>query len=364
MIMKNNKILIICTSLNMGGAEKKAVWLANSLSKNNLVYFFSLKSSGILSKNLNNDVIVKNFNLVRSKNLFSKIYFVFIGWFRILKIINENEINTVVSFLFHSNFYVKLVKIFSKKKFKHIIAVRSDRLSKRRSTQSFLRMLVFKYFIIDKNSQIVFNSLSGYKRFNLNKKYRQKVIFNSPENNPNFSLKKSNKFVFIGRLDELKNTKELVKAINHLNKNGQSVELDIFGKGPNYKYIENFILENNLQEFISLKGLRTDISDNLFCYKSLILVSTHEGFPNVLVEAMKSKINCISTNVGDASYLLGENRGLLIDGFDYLSISKSIEDYLSLDKLTKESMIKNSYEFVSKNLNEEDIFSEWLKLIK
>lgn len=361
--MKNKKILIICTSLNLGGAEKKAVWLANSLSKNNTVYFFSLKSSGVLSDYLNEEVIIKNFNLVRSKNLFSKIFYVFIGWFRIVKVINENEIRNVISFLFHSNLYAKLAKIFAKKKFNHIIAVRSDRLSRRKSNQSKLRMFLFKYFIVDKNSKIVFNSLSGLERFKLNKKYVQKIIFNSPENSPNFELIKNNKFVFVGRLDELKNVMELVKAINYLNKKGKSIFLDIFGKGPNYPYIESYISKNNLKNVVSLKGQHIDISDNLHSYKSLILVSTHEGFPNVLIEAMNSKINCISTNVGDVSFLLSQNRGILVDGFDYLSIANSIEYYLRLDENTKNEMIKESYNFVKNNLNEESILKEWVDLI-
>ena len=31
----NNSVLIICTSLNMGGSEKQAVWLANKLIEEN-----------------------------------------------------------------------------------------------------------------------------------------------------------------------------------------------------------------------------------------------------------------------------------------------------------------------------------------
>ena len=44
----NNSVLIICTSLNMGGSEKQAVWLANKLiEENKKVYFVSLKDAGI-----------------------------------------------------------------------------------------------------------------------------------------------------------------------------------------------------------------------------------------------------------------------------------------------------------------------------
>ena len=78
---------------------------------------------------------------------------------------------------------------------------------------------------------------------------------------------------------------------------------------------------------------------------------------------MNAKINCISTKVGDVPYLFNENRGLLIDGFDYLSISRALESFLKLEKATKDKIIKNAHEFVCKNLNEEDILNEWLLLI-
>ena len=60
----NSPILIICTSLNMGGSEKQAVWLANSLvNEKKEVFFVSLKDSGILSFELDSKVLTYNFNL-------------------------------------------------------------------------------------------------------------------------------------------------------------------------------------------------------------------------------------------------------------------------------------------------------------
>ena len=48
----NNSVLIICTSLNMGGSEKQAVWLANKLiEENKKVYFVSLKDISSSSTN-------------------------------------------------------------------------------------------------------------------------------------------------------------------------------------------------------------------------------------------------------------------------------------------------------------------------
>ena len=48
----SKKILIVCTSLNMGGAENQAVWLANAFNKKGYkVFFISLKQKGILNEN-------------------------------------------------------------------------------------------------------------------------------------------------------------------------------------------------------------------------------------------------------------------------------------------------------------------------
>ena len=87
-----NSILIICTSLNLGGSERQAVWLANKLVDNGYkVFFFSLKDSGILSKDLDERIIVKNFKLGRARTKFSKIYYVLLGMLKIIKIANTNN---------------------------------------------------------------------------------------------------------------------------------------------------------------------------------------------------------------------------------------------------------------------------------
>lgn len=358
-----NKILIISTSLNMGGAERQSVWLANKLSEKYVVYFFSLKSSGVLQQKLNKEVYFKNFKLNRSSNIFSKIFYVCFGSYRLVNLIKEEDISTVFTFLYHSNLLGKIIKFLSKKRIRHIICVRNDRLSKRNSRKNKIRTLIFKKFIIDTNSKIVFNSKAGLKNFNLKKKYNQRIIFNSPNNNPVYVKNKNNKFIYLGRLDELKNTPELLKAVHHQHKKGNKIFLDLYGKGPDYRVLNDFINENNLSEFVKLRGLNPDIPDALSEYSCLILPSTHEGFPNVLIESMKSKTFCISTNVGDSVEILQPNKGIIIDGYSYKDISLGIDKYLSLSNKEIELYLENAYEYVSKNLNEKVIYNDWISLI-
>ena len=49
----------------------------------------------------------------------------------------------------------------------HIIAFRSDRLSKRNSQINKFRTFIFKNFIINQESIVVFNSQSGLSNMNL-----------------------------------------------------------------------------------------------------------------------------------------------------------------------------------------------------
>ena len=124
----------------MGGSEKQAVWLANSLvNEKKEVFFVSLKDSGILSFELDSKVLTYNFKLGKSKNIISKLFYMVIGIKNLIRIINENNITKIISFLFHSNVIARILTIFVGHKYKHIVTFRSDRLSKRDSQESRLR---------------------------------------------------------------------------------------------------------------------------------------------------------------------------------------------------------------------------------
>ena len=85
----------------MGGSEKQAVWLANSLvNEKKEVFFVSLKDSGILSFELDSKVLTYNFKLGKSKNIISKLFYMVIGIKNLIRIINENNITKIISFLF------------------------------------------------------------------------------------------------------------------------------------------------------------------------------------------------------------------------------------------------------------------------
>lgn len=59
-------------------------------------------------------------------------------------------------------------------------------------------------------------------------------------------------------------------------------------------------------EHVHLLGQRPDIADLMRSFDVLCLSSRAEGFPNVVGEAMASGVPCVTTDVGDASEIVGE----------------------------------------------------------
>mgnify|MGYP001311715284 FL=1 len=360
----NNSVLIICTSLNMGGSEKQAVWLANKLiEENKKVYFVSLKDAGILSTELSPKISVNNFKLRNAKNPLTKFLYFCLGVVKLVRLTKSKKITTTITFLFHSNVVGKLLKIISREKILHIATFRSDRLSKRDSKISRFRTLIFKNFVLDKDIFVVFNSMSGLNNMNL-KNVNTRVIFNTPLNNVQLSKdtkEQNTKLVFIGRFDELKNVENITLSMKYLL--NEDVVLDIYGKGPDLTSIEQAISENNLQNKVKLKGIDKDIANKLSNYDALIIASTHDAFPNVLIEAMNAGVVPISTKVGDCEWLLSENRGIFINGFDPESISLSIKKFYEMDLNKKNEIIKNGRNLINQNLSEEKILKDWLEIL-
>ena len=208
--------------------------------------------------------------------------------------------------------------------------------------------------ILDKNTTVVFNSISGSSKLNL-KKTIQEVIFNFPLNPKQDKNIFDNKFVYIGRLDELKNVQNIVLGFTKLET--LDATLDIYGKGPDFPKIQEIIEQHSLEDKVSLKGVDADISNNLNNYDALILGSTHEAFPNVIIEAFNAGVIPISTNVGDVEWLINKERGILIEGFTSNEIAKSMTKFLELDIDSRKKYIANGRNFLTKELNEKDIFN-------
>ena len=112
----------------------------------------------------------------------------------------------------------------------------------------------------------------------------------------------SDRYVFIGRLEPVKNPMRLVKAWKNI-----PHQLEIYGQGMLENEIKNFIKDNKLSDKIKMMGSEPDLNKVLKNAKAILIPSDREGSPKILFEALYCKIPVFSTSVGVMPDLLSSD---------------------------------------------------------
>jgi glycosyltransferase involved in cell wall biosynthesis len=124
------------------------------------------------------------------------------------------------------------------------------------------------------------------------------------------SLKNKSSFLIgmVARYDPQKDHSNLLKSLLILKENKIVFHCLLVGTGMDNSnsYLVNEINKLNLNNYITLLGRRDDINNIMRILDLHVLSSLGEAFPNVLVEAMSNETLCVSTDVGDASYIIGD----------------------------------------------------------
>jgi len=257
-------------------------------------------------------------------------------------------------FAFQANIYAVLVaKILNTK-----IITRSNSAPSGWN-KNIIKNFLYK-FLINLADDVMVNSFEFKKTFEkkFNKKVKciynpfdKKFIEKQLKNKKKSSYKKKNylNIVSVGRLTNQKDHLTLLKSIKLIKPNIR-IKLNIIGKGQNKRLLQNFIVQNKLQDRIKLKGYLNNPFPYIYESDIVVLTSTFEGLPNILLEAQYLKKYIISTNcsTGPKEILLNGKAGDLIKIGDYRKLSFLICNYFKRKKIIN-SMIKvgtkNFYRF-------------------
>ena len=110
---------------------------------------------------------------------------------------------------------------------------------------------------------------------------------------------------YVGRLDRQKGLRWLIRTAAVWLKRLPDCDLLLVGKGPERSKLERFCRGLGIARRVHFAGWRRDVPEILAASDLLVLPSKWEGMPNVVLEAMASRLPVLATDVEGVRELLG-----------------------------------------------------------
>lgn len=135
----------------------------------------------------------------------------------------------------------------------------------------------------------------------------------------------------LGRFNPVKDHANFIAASKALADKYSNLRFMLIGRDLEYSNMAlmKLISSTGHAERFILLGERQDVAACLKAMDIFCLHSRTEGFPNVLGEAMAMGLPCVTTDVGDAAYLLKGN-GVVVPPRNSQALANGIEEMLDL----------------------------------
>ena len=327
-IKKNNCTIIkpafLTSNLNLGGAQRSLVNLIMELKNNKieipLIMLNQSNYTGFYKKIL--DAKIESF-------LCHSHYDVFSIMNSLLNYLYKNEINRIILWNVDSKIKLLLSKLVG-----HNI----DIIDVSPGDYCFVEMdeqILFQEAIYyNKNEYFsnIYKFVSKFDNTHLEQPYKKllknetviipngvpiEIEFIKEQNNFLFDNKNPFKFVVCGRITESKHIHIILEAFERLYDKYQYISIDFYGSAETYNIDYYNELLNKFKLLIDMNIVRfcgniDDPKTIMKNYHSIIVLGTHQGSPNVVLEAVSCKLPCIANDSGGTKEIINNETGLLL----------------------------------------------------
>ncbi|HNU60405.1 MAG TPA: glycosyltransferase [Aquaticitalea sp.] len=373
---------ILIYSLSGGGAERVVSYLVGYCNKNNIDLHLILMNSEIeyeLPQNLKIHYIEKSSAHESGVMKAIKIPFLAYKYSRLIKKLNLTH---SLSFLTRPSFINVIARNLINHKFKVIVNERafpSLQYSYKGFQSTFNKTLIR---LLYKQADVVISNSHGNAKDLLDNfevpDNKMRVIHNPIDLDkikaiePNQSFFDPEKFniITVGRMDIGKNHKMLIEAIHQLQ--NPLLRLYIFGFGELENELQQLIVKLDIENQVFLMGFDANPYKYLKAADLFIFGSNHEGFPNVLLEAMACQLPILTTNCqsgpSEIMELKEEKNDLMITDYGILVPIKNVElmakgiDYFVTHKSFIESCKINGQKRI-KEFEKDKILKKYIDII-
>ncbi|XPV76497.1 MAG: glycosyltransferase [Desulfovibrio sp.] len=166
------------------------------------------------------------------------------------------------------------------------------------------------------------------------------------------------------RYDHMKGHRFFLEAAALLNKKWTgSVRFLLCGEGMDEQNqaLMELIKRNKVEDSCVLAGSRNDIARVYNCCDLVTLSSLGEGFPNVLGEAMLCEVPCVTTDVGDASIIIGDV-GTVVPPANAAALCDGWLTYVEMDCADRQSLGRKARRRIVERYSLPEISARYEKL--
>lgn len=335
---EKNNVLHILASLNIGGIEVLCKNYSDNSQINN--HFITVYSEGIIFNEMKcSGKAVTFLNLKNRHFLCIKD--------KIIKYCIKNKISTVV--VHHPITVLLLLLPTLKRKLpnvKFILYAHSNAKEILR-TKEKIGLLFRKYIIIRAfNTADIIIAISESVKLSLRDVFGIKnniiTLYNGIDLSKFSSRKRYSKlnrrFIFVGRLVEIKGVQEIIKCLSEISIPPDFV-LTIIGDGPYRATLEKLTSSLNLSKYIIFKGQSNNVPFELLTQDVFIHYPViEEGFGLTIVEAMSVGLLCLCRKIGGISEIITSGvNGFLVN--DHTELKARINYLLNEISCQEENLI-------------------------
>jgi GalNAc-alpha-(1->4)-GalNAc-alpha-(1->3)-diNAcBac-PP-undecaprenol alpha-1,4-N-acetyl-D-galactosaminyltransferase len=181
---------------------------------------------------------------------------------------------------------------------------------------------------------------------------------------PEFASRDARILLAVGRLDKQKGFDALLRAFSSSSLPNKAVKLVILGEGSERQALQQLAADLRIAEFVAMPGVVPDPETWMARCTVFVQSSRYEGFPNALLEAMAMGCPVVATDCDSGP------QELVSDGADGLLVPVDDADAMAraLDRLFDDEPLRRQFSAAARAVrsrySKARIMSEWYSLIE